>query len=228
MLLQTLFPFPLLLGSAHAAETVLGLYVFHRHGDRTPKSFPPVSLTPLGYAQVFQSGAWYRENYIAANAPSRINNISPNDVKLSQIAASAPQDNVLMSAAVGFLQGLYPAVEESSRQKLRNGSTVEAPLGGYQIIPVETVASGADSENTAWLQGASNCANAVISSNEYFDTEDYKSRLHSTQAFYDSLAPVISSTIERVNNSYKNAYTSEFNRLCPARNRLSFPPKQRY
>ena len=29
------------LASANAAETVLGAFIFHRHGDRTPKSLAP-------------------------------------------------------------------------------------------------------------------------------------------------------------------------------------------
>jgi hypothetical protein len=39
-----------------AQETVLGAYIFHRHGDRTSKSWPPVLLTDLGYTQVHASG----------------------------------------------------------------------------------------------------------------------------------------------------------------------------
>ena len=45
-----------LLPFSQAAETVLGAFVFSRHGDRTPKSTPPTNLTNLGYRQIFDSG----------------------------------------------------------------------------------------------------------------------------------------------------------------------------
>ncbi len=41
-------------------ETVLGVYMFHRHGDRTAKITPPSNLTDLGYLQVFESGEYVR------------------------------------------------------------------------------------------------------------------------------------------------------------------------
>ena len=41
-----------LASSTIAAETVLGAYIFSRHGDRTAKSTPPAVLTDLGYQEV--------------------------------------------------------------------------------------------------------------------------------------------------------------------------------
>jgi hypothetical protein len=75
-------------------------------------------------------------------------------VKTSQLSVEAPVDAVLQNSAAGFLQGLYPPVQQVSR--LANGTEVSAPLGGYQLIPVNAVASAsssANSENSAWLQG---------------------------------------------------------------------------
>ena len=42
-----------------AQETVLGVYIFSRHGDRTAKSTPPANLTDLGYEEVYTSGKHY-------------------------------------------------------------------------------------------------------------------------------------------------------------------------
>ena len=92
------------------AETVLGVYLFHRHGDRTSKSFPPASLTDLGYQEVWQSGNFYRNRYIDANASSPIFGIASNVVKNTQLNVQAPVDTVLQNSASGFLQGLYPPV----------------------------------------------------------------------------------------------------------------------
>lgn len=198
-------------------ETVIGIYLFSRHGDRTSKSTPPTSLTNLGYAQIFASGDYYRSRYIAANASSRIYGISSDIVKNSQLSVEAPVDTVLQNSAGGFLQGLYPPVGPTSEpQKLANGSSVQAPLNGYQLIPVNAVTSASSSanpENSVWLQGASGCDNAITSSNNYFYSQEYLTTLNSTKAFYQSILPVINSTFTADQDSYKNAYTS--NKLLP-------------
>lgn len=207
MLTQTLLPLALLLPLSQAAETVLGLYIFSRHGDRTTKAYPPTSLTDLGYNEIFSSGTWFRENYI--NGTSPINGIEANNVKLSQVAASAPFDNVLMTSAQGFLQGLYPPVGATlGSQALGNGTVVTAPLDGYQLIPIQTITTGTGSENDAWLQGASNCANAEVSSNNYFTSSEYLALLNSTQAFYTSILPTINTTFNASQTSFYNAYLS--------------------
>ena len=193
-----------------ATETVLGLYIFSRHGDRTAKSIPPSNLTDLGYREVFDSGTWFRENYVSSSAPKRVAGLNADIVKLSQIAASAPLDNVLMSSAQGFLQGLYPPVgSQLGSDTLRNGTVVQAPLNGYQIIPIQTVTSGTSSEDSSWLQGAGNCANAIVSSNNYFTSSEYTGMLKDTGRFYTSLSPVINATFSSSQTSFYNAYSSK-------------------
>ncbi|TAQ90503.1 hypothetical protein B7494_g1192 [Chlorociboria aeruginascens] len=192
-----------------AQETVLGVYIFHRHGDRTSKSFTPTVLTDLGYSQVYASGNFYRNRYI--NASSSIYGISPDLVINSQLNVQAPVDLVLQSSAMGFLQGLYPAVGATlGTQTLADNTTVEAPLNGYQLIPVNAVASassGANSENSAWLQGQSGCLNAITSSNDYFYSNEYVTLLNSTGPFYSSILPVINKTFTAAQDTFKNAYT---------------------
>ena len=190
-----------------AAETVLGVYIFSRHGDRTAKLTPPSNLTDLGYEQVFTSGTYFRDRYVAQGATSRIQGLNTDLVKLSQLSVSAPLDNVLMSSAVGFLQGLYPPTSFAT-EKLRNGQQSTAPLNGYQIIPIQQTTSGTGSEDTAWLQGATNCANAVTSSNKYFNTNEFKATLQSTQGFYSSVAPMVNGTYNSSQVTFLNAYTS--------------------
>lgn len=208
MLLHPILSFAFLLSTTQAAETLLGLYIFSRHGDRTSKAWPPTKLTNLGYSQIFSTGTWFRENYI--NATSPINGIESNNVKLSQISASAPLDGVLMPSAQGFLQGLYPPVGAAlGSQTLANGTVVTAPLNGYQLIPIQTASTGAGSEDMAWLQGASSCANAEISSNNYFTSPEYLSLLNSTQGFYSSILPTINTTFNASQATFANAYSSK-------------------
>ncbi|KAJ4320371.1 hypothetical protein N0V94_003445 [Neodidymelliopsis sp. IMI 364377] len=192
-----------LLAGAEAAETVLGAYIFHRHGDRTPKALAPANLTTLGYEEVYRSGQYYNSRYITGD--NKIKGINNEIVKLSQLSVSSPVDNVLQNSAMGFLQGLYPPVQTVSA--LANGSDVSAPLNGYQLIPVNTIATGAGSEDSGWLQDASSCANAKTSSNNYFESTQYQNILASTKDFYNSLLPVVNATFTADQVSFKNAYT---------------------
>jgi len=111
-----------------------------------------------------------------------------------------------MNSAQGFLQGLYPPIGTQS-ETLANGSTITAPMNGYQLIPITLVNSGTGSEDNAWLQDASGCANAQVSSNNYFSSADYKALLNSTQGFYSRLAPVTNATFASSYMTYKNGYT---------------------
>ena len=202
---------PALLSCTYAAETILGVYIFSRHGDRTPKSIPPANLTSLGYRQVFTSGTHFRNRYIASNASSQIAGINSDIVKHSQITASAPRDTVLITSAQAFLQGLYPPVGSTlESDTLRDGRTIEPPMDGYQLIPIETVSRGTGSEDSTWLQGASDCTQAKISSNEYFSSSDYRNMLASTKDFYERLTPLVNGILGSEEINYENAYGSRY------------------
>lgn len=194
-----------------SAETVLGAYIFHRHGDRTAKAWAPVNLTALGADEVFASGTYYRSQYISSNATTPIHGISSDIAVLAQLSVTSPIDNVLQSSAEVFLQGLYPPAGAASVQTLANGSSVEAPLGGYQYVPVQATtnaATGSSAESNEWLQSSSGCGNAIVSSNDYFLSPDYLTTLNSTMGFYQGLLPVINGTFGPSQASFKNAYTS--------------------
>lgn len=193
-----------------AAETVLGVYIFHRHGDRTSKSTPPTALTALGADQVYTSGTWFRNNYINGSSP--ILHVSSDLVTLSQLSITAPVDNVLQSSAIVFTQAIYPAAGSAADQTLANGQSTQAPLGGYQYIPVNVVTSASSTsgaEDSGWLQGSSGCANAVTSSNSYLQSQEYLTYLNKTGAFYQDLLPVYNSTFAESSATFKNAYTSQ-------------------
>ncbi|RMZ69718.1 acid phosphatase [Pyrenophora seminiperda CCB06] len=192
-----------MLAGAEAAETVLGAYIFHRHGDRTPKALAPTNLTALGYEQVYTSGQYYRSRYLSGD--SKIYGINEDQVKLSQLQVQAPVDNVLQNSAMGFLQGLYPPVK--TVQTLANGQNVQAPMDGYQLIPVNTIQTGTGSEDSSWLQDASSCQNAKTSSNSFFDSAEYKSLASSTKDFYSSVTLAINGVMSNDQVNYKNAYT---------------------
>ncbi|KAK7529364.1 histidine phosphatase superfamily [Phyllosticta citricarpa] len=190
-----------------SAETVVGVYMYHRHGDRTPKALKPANLTDLGYQQVYQSGEYYRSRYVDSSADVKINGLSSDIVKQSQIDVSAPSDDVLQNSAMGFLQGLYPPVGTSSAtETLRNGTSIAAPMNGYQLIPIASTSTGASSEDSAWLQSTSDCGKSEVSSNNYFASSEYTSLLSSTRDFYQDLMPVVNGTFESDYVTFKNAY----------------------
>ncbi|KAK8049120.1 histidine acid phosphatase [Apiospora phragmitis] len=196
------------------SETVLGVYIFHRHGDRTPKSYPPANLTSLGAEEVLLSGTYYRNRYIASDASSPIAGLSHDIAVQSQVSVTVPDDAVLHNSAQVFVQGLYPPVGRLSAQELANGTSVEAPLGGYQYVPVKAASSSsgssstrADAENNEWLQGGSGCGNAMVSSNNYFASSEYQKTYSDSKAFYQSLLPVISGTFDAAEANFKNGYT---------------------
>lgn len=191
------------------AETVLGAYIFHRHGDRTSKSYAPTTLTALGADQVFVSGSWYRDNYVKANASSQIRGLATDFPVITQIPITSPFDTVLQNSAQVFLQGLYPPAGDASAQTLANGTKVTAPLNGYQYVPVNPVtnaASSGSSEDSGWLQGGSGCGNALVSSNNYFSSAEYLATLSSTKDFYQGLLPVYNATFPAANANFKNGY----------------------
>lgn len=198
--------------SGVSAETVLGVYVFHRHGDRTSKSYPPTGLTPLGADQVYTSGSFYRNRYVSKDGSDKISTLSDGAAVLSQLSVTSPKDGVLHNSATTFLQGLYPPRGDAGNETLANGKSVQAPLGGYQYIPVDAISDAATiekAENNAWLQGNTGCTNAEVSSKAYFDSADFSKTAADSKDFYQSLLPVINSTFSSSDATFKNAYTSK-------------------
>ena len=63
--------------------TQLGVYIFHRHGDRTSKEWPPTSLTALGADQVLSSGTYFRNRYVESGASTPIASLSHDLAVLS-------------------------------------------------------------------------------------------------------------------------------------------------
>ncbi|KAE8315543.1 histidine phosphatase superfamily [Aspergillus transmontanensis] len=189
-----------------SAERVLGAYIFARHGDRTPKILGNTQLTDLGYSEVFMTGSYYHNRYIDSNSSLQIEGISTDIVNLKQLSAAAPSDAVLQTSATGFLQGVYPPVGATASQKLANGTTVDAPLNGYQLVPLSLTTTGTNSEDNTWLQDTTKCQKAKVSSNSYYSSALYKDLLASTQDFYTSLTPVLKGEFSDSDISFKNAY----------------------
>ncbi|KAJ5919544.1 hypothetical protein N7454_009379 [Penicillium verhagenii] len=190
-----------------SAERVLGAYIYARHGDRTAKVLGSTQLTDLGYYEVFAAGSVYHDLYVSSSSDKQIEGISDPIVKASQMNASAPSDAVLQNSATGFLQGVYPPAQKAANTTLGNGTVIDSPLNGYQLIQLQTTASSSNSEDSSWLQGSSDCSKATVSSDNYYISDSYNEMLKSTASFYESLTPVLNSTFSSSDISFENAYT---------------------
>lgn len=189
-----------------SAEKVLGAYIFARHGDRTAKVLGNTHLTDLGYREVYLTGSFYHNRYVSSDSPLQIEGISEPFVNTKQIQASSPSDEVLQNSATGFLQGVYPPVGASANQTLRNKTTIVSPLNGYQLVPLSTVSSGTSSEDSTWLQKASGCQQATVSSGNFYSSDLYNSLLESTKGFYRSLSPMLDRTFNASQMTFEEAY----------------------
>lgn len=193
---------------AAVAERVLGAFIFARHGDRTAKVLGNTQLTNLGYREVFESAQYYHDRYIDANSSSHILGLNDQIVNYGEIEASAPDDVVIQNSIIGFLQGIYPPVgADMSSQTLRNGTTIHAPMNGYQTIPVNEAKTGHNSEDAAWLQSTHGCKKAKISGNSFYSSPLYHDLLDSTKAFYQSHSDILNSTFDESDMTFRHAYT---------------------
>lgn len=101
--------------SAVVGETIHGVTVFTRHGDRklplvsdkkttnenpllgNSKHYSGYQLSPLGITENFEVGSDYRDLYIAAGSQKQILGISDSKYVPSQVYASAPDQQVCWS-----------------------------------------------------------------------------------------------------------------------------------
>ncbi|KAJ4201243.1 hypothetical protein NW767_006892 [Fusarium falciforme] len=203
-------PFGLLFGTA-AAETIHGVVVFSRHGDRTTKWYGAQALTPLGAEQNFQVGSDYRSRYLSSESTYQILGISEDEYKPAQVFASAPDQGILMNTATAFLQGLYPPLAdldpEIASQTLNNGSQSQAPLDGYQYVRLHSISD--NSPDTIWIKGDDACPKYVKASKAFMDSEVFAQRTEDTKEFYEGFYDVLSDGVYNLkpeNMTYKNAY----------------------
>ncbi|KAH7391860.1 histidine phosphatase superfamily [Pyrenochaeta sp. MPI-SDFR-AT-0127] len=192
------------------AETILGVTVFTRHGDRTSKHYKGYNLTNLGFQQNYNVGASYRDIYISSDSDKQIHGISENKAVNSQIYASAPDQAVLLNTATAFLQGLYPPLQnlgsDGGVQTLNNGEQVMTPLEGYQYLVLH--GENSDSPDTVWLKGDEECPPATTSIKNFKSSEIFKQREQETKDFYASFWDAMRGVYDyqESNMSYANAY----------------------
>lgn len=106
----------------------------------------------LSQSQEYALGSYLRQTYLNPASSSYIQGIKTDIANVDQlyIRADAGGGNVILDSAYALLQGLYPPTSNSS-STLATGQTVEAPLGGYQYIPVESLEFWQAPSLTSWM-----------------------------------------------------------------------------
>ncbi|KAI9853639.1 MAG: hypothetical protein M1813_002042 [Trichoglossum hirsutum] len=188
------------------AETIHGVTVFTRHGDRTSKHYSNYRITSLGLTQNFLAGSYYRERYLVPNSTQQILGIS-STYSPSLVPGRAPDQQILINTVTAFLQGLYPPSTDA--EKLNNGSSIQNPLGGYQYVSVH--ADENSDEDTIWLKGTDQCpAYTAAAAAEYSKSAEFVGLLEPTRGFYSgfekALKGVWDYTNPAANLTYANAY----------------------
>lgn len=201
----------LLLAGSAAAETIHGVVVFTRHGDRTTKWYGSQQLTSLGAEEVFLVGSDYRARYLNASSPQHILGMSEDQYVRTQVFASAPNQPILQNTATAFLQGLYPPLKdldpELASQTLNNGSESESPLDGYQYVVLQGVSD--NSPDTIWIKGDDACPAYKNASKLFMQSEEFKQRDEETRDFYAGFYDVLKDGVYNIkpeNMTYANAY----------------------
>ena len=103
-------------------------------------------------SQAYDLGYYLRQTYLNPESPSYIQGVETDIVDIDQlfVRADAGGGNVILDSAYALLQGLYPPTAKS-QSTLANGARVQAPLGGYQYIPVESLEFWQAPSLTSWM-----------------------------------------------------------------------------
>lgn len=178
------------------ATGLLGVILLARHGDRLeffqdPLTLNPTQtfLTPLGNVQEQQLGKLLKKTYLNPHSASFIQGIEPELVNLDQIVVRADaggEGSTILSSVYSLLQGLYPPTKDNNIT-LANGTTVVAPLGGYQYIPVESVEPNLDIS----LEGFTSCPNFDAHIQVFFNSTSFKQEAMVAAPFLQQLPPIL-------------------------------------
>ena len=87
--------------------------------------------------QEFQLGTTIRNLYFDPSSPSFVQGIANTSALFQQTQVAVRADaggegGVIFDSAVALTQGLWPPTSDANTT-LSNGSTITAPLGGYQV-----------------------------------------------------------------------------------------------
>lgn len=189
---------------------VLGVIVIARNGDRynyyqDPKTYAAsnTETTALGVAESHQLGTALRSAYFDSTSPSYIQGMRTDLVDNSEVhvrVKAGVEGTVVFDSAIALLQGLFPP-NPMNKIKLANETTVVAPLGGYQYVPVETVEPGNDRSLESWTT----CPAFEKHTKEFYASREFKDVERDAQPFFRAVKDFVfgrPTTLENMWNIY--------------------------
>ncbi|KAI3609051.1 phosphoglycerate mutase-like protein [Moniliophthora roreri] len=185
----------------------IGTVIISRHGDRIhyfqdPKNYKGffTKITPLGLAESNQLGRDLRSIYVNPRSRSHIQGIRADlagNKQIQVLSKNGGEGNVVFDSAIALLQGLYPP-SSRNRITLANGTTIVAPLSGYQYIAVETV----EPKNDRALEPWTNCPNFQRHIREFYNSDEFKEVARDNEEFLDSLKPFVFGRPTKLENAW--------------------------
>ncbi|OAX39877.1 phosphoglycerate mutase-like protein [Rhizopogon vinicolor AM-OR11-026] len=192
---------------------LLGAVLIVRHGDRQgfyqdPETYTATAtqITPLGNQEEFLLGSYLRSLYLNESSPSYIPGMSTGLFNQSQVYIQADlggEDGVIYDSCVSLTQGLWP-VTPSNNITLANGTTVTAPLGGYQYIPSEflsmalasiqcshRIVESVDPNLSVSLEGFTDCNTFDAHTTAFYNSSQFQEMATQSAPFLNSLPPYL-------------------------------------
>jgi lysosomal acid phosphatase len=186
---------------------VLGVIVIARNGDRYNYYQDPITYagsntetTALGVAESHQLGSLLRATYLDSSSPSYVQGMRSDLVDNSEIKArvkAGVEGTVVFDSAIALLQGLFPP-NPNNKIKLANDTTVVAPLGGYQYVPVETVEPGNDRSLESWT----NCPAFEKHTKNFYNSQEFKDKAKEAQPFFKAVKDYVFGRPTTLENAY--------------------------
>ncbi|KAK7030942.1 hypothetical protein VNI00_013889 [Paramarasmius palmivorus] len=171
---------------------VLGTIIIARSGDRThfwqdPRSYRGdiTETSALGVSESYQLGQLVRDIYLNPSSSSYINGMRADVVDNREI-------KVRVKAGA---EGTVNKIE------LANDTTVTAPLGGYQYVPVETVEPVNDRSLESWTD----CPNFEKHVAQFYSSSEFKKKEKEAEPFFRAVKDYVfgrSLTLQNAHNIY--------------------------
>ncbi|KAG9315539.1 histidine phosphatase superfamily [Chiua virens] len=175
---------------------MLGVMLIVRHGDRrgfyqnpTTYTASHTEITPLGNQQEFQLGELLQSIYLNSSSSSYIPGMSTGLFNQSQVSISADlggESAVVYDSCVSLTQGLWPATVDNNII-LANGSTITAPLDGYQYVPID----GVEPDLDVSLEGFLDCNTFDTHTTDFYNSAVFQQMAEQSAAFLDLLPPYL-------------------------------------
>lgn len=186
---------------------ILGVVLLVRHGDRqgfyqNPDTYTATGtvITPLGNQQEYMLGSYLRSLYLNQSSPSYLPGMSTGLFNPAQVFIQADcgdEGGVIYDSCVSVTQGLWPATL-SNNVTLANGTTITAPLGGYQYVPIDAV----NPSLSPILEGFTNCNTFNTHTTDFYNSSVFQEMAEQSAPFLDSLPPYLNGRSVQLENMW--------------------------